>query len=134
MSRVAWAAMLAGQLIFFITINRLWNAGRFDPRPDLSRTLFLVNVGVFASVLAAGWFLRRSIARPEIDGMISPRVFARATIVFIALCGLPVLLGVVTMAISLEMWPTIVVPALAFTIQLLNFPSGALVRGVGDRQ
>jgi hypothetical protein len=130
--RFTWAAMLAAQAVLFMAIERSWEAGRFSARPDLSRTLFLINVGLFVAVLATAWFLRRSIARPHVDGLIPPRSFFAGTIVFIALCELPTIFGILSLTTSSEMWPTALVPTLAFLIQLMNFPSGSLVRGIGD--
>jgi hypothetical protein len=129
-TRFIWATMLAAEAVAFAIIYRAWSAGRFTAQPELARTVFLVNVTIFAAALPAAWFLRRNIAAAALDGLISPREFMIGTIVFLAVCEVPALLSIGSIIINQDLWPVTVVPALVGMIQLMNFPSGSLVRGI----
>lgn len=130
--RILWMALLVGPLAFFLVVVFVLWPGGFAAQPEVARLLFPVAIGVLIIGLTMGVLLRRRIARSGHDGSVELNRYATGNILFWAICEGSSLLGLVTMLMYGQLWPAVLIPAIASAAHLLTFPAGVNVRQNGD--
>jgi hypothetical protein len=139
--RIIWAALLMGQLFFLaIIVLVIWPSRRATAViPDVA-TLFYAAVIMLVMAGPVAWFVRGAIyrsGRARVDAVapnvgrapVPPQAYVTGNIVFLAMFEGASFVGLVCMMLSGRPLPSVVVPAVAMAIQVLNFPTGAAMRG-----
>lgn len=125
-TRLIWAAMLMGQVIFLFVIVFLWSSSAsFQPSPDTAWVLFLVTVAVLVSAVPVGYVCRQQIyKRNWVGDVITPQGYLTGNVVLLALCEGVSMLGLVATLLNGSLWPTLAPSVIAMAVQVINFPNG----------
>ncbi len=125
-TRILWAALLAGQLVFLAVIAVMMSQGSLKPvEPQLTMTLFAVALGAIILAIPLGYFLRGQIYKKHWrENIVEPRGYVTGNLVLLALCEGPAMLALVACLLSASFWPALLPALLAMGIQILNFPHG----------
>jgi type III secretory pathway component EscS len=127
--RIIWAALIAAQAMFMITIGIVHQPRQMD-EPTLR---FMLNILIAMAVMSiSGGFIARAIiyrgGRDE-NGVVAPAVYATGNIIFWACCEGVGFFGLVLTMASGGMGPHFYVTLVAIAIQLVSFPTGNAMRG-----
>jgi hypothetical protein len=120
-----------GQIIFLavvIVLIRQPSDRQFDP--TTARVLFYIAVAMLLSGIPVGYLLRAKMygSGRTADGSVEPGAYVSGNIILLAMCEGISLLAIVGMLLSRSLTPFIWVVAAAVVVQLINFPTGALLR------
>lgn len=120
--RIMWAALLLGPMLFMavIILVILPNAKRpIHPQPILNWVSFALPV----MMIPAAFIIRRLIfSRSRTDAGIPPAAYSTGNIVLWASCEGCAFFGLVAAMLNASLWPTIIVVAIALSLQALTFP------------
>ena len=122
-----WTTLLMGPAIFFAVVIYLQKSGRFTVSLDAPPGLYLALAwGLTVVGGVTGFAVRSVMFRPRLRGdSIPPQTWLRGHLIGWALCEGAALFGVTLILITGEMMPYVVPTAIAFVLQILQFPRGA---------
>jgi hypothetical protein len=126
-TRIIWAALLAGQVLFAVVAATLVGQGQDrQADPKLESLLSYVALGFLACGALIGYLVRAKIfaAGRSNDG-ISPRAYVSGTVILLAMLEGPSLLGIVAGMLGGSLWPAALAPLASIAIQIVNFPTGS---------
>jgi F0F1-type ATP synthase membrane subunit c/vacuolar-type H+-ATPase subunit K len=129
--RIIWAALLIGQVIFFLAIAFvLWPQGQRTTNEQFLQTLFYVACAMLLTVVPVTFFIRSVTFRNGRDerGNVRPPAYATGNIIFWAGCEGVSFFGLVGALLNHGPWPHLVVSVIAVAAQILAFPTGAPMR------
>jgi hypothetical protein len=120
--RIMWAALLIGPILFMAVIifMILPNAKRpIHPQPILNWVSFALP----AMMIPVAFVIRRLIfSRARTEAGIPPAAYSTGNIVLWASCEGCAFLALVVAMLNASLWPTIIVVAIALSLQAITFP------------
>jgi hypothetical protein len=121
--RLIWAALLMGQIVFGAVVIFLVRQRDAAPEPQLHPMLFYLAAALLVGGLFVGTLIRAKlgVGMKLVDEQ-KINSYATGTIIFLALCEGPSLLALVAVLLTGVLAPTLLVPAAAIAIQLVNLP------------
>ena len=129
-TRIIWAAMLAGEVMFLVVILKVVLPGRTEP-PHVQPLFTLIGAVMLASMVPMAFVARGIVFRRGrvSDGgggedRIAPAAYATGNIIFWAACEGVAFFGLVTAVLNGTLWPSIVITAIAMGLQAGTFPFG----------
>jgi hypothetical protein len=131
--RIIWAALLLGQLIYLGVSLAI---GKNMPEPDASmaRILWYVTIGSLLVMLPIAYALRLMIyAKGRSNDVITPQAYATGNILFWAMCEGVSMLAITTSMLNRHQGTYLYVAMIAFAVQVVNYPTGKLMRPEDDR-
>ena len=127
-TRIIWAALLMGQVVFLAVVLTLrQNAEESDAAKTSPISHMLFYTGVFMLIVAvpAAYFLRSTIyRRGGSDRNVTPQAYITGNILFLAICEGVSFVGLIGILLSGTMWPHLAISMVAIAVQSLNFPTG----------
>ncbi|HEX5244872.1 MAG TPA: hypothetical protein VFW23_16565 [Tepidisphaeraceae bacterium] len=119
--RVIWLSLVIGQIMFLLAVACLGIPGRrgVNPLPILMALALIFPVAVIpGSFIARMIIFRRTCA----DGRLSPATYFTGNIIFWAGCESVTFFGLIVATVNGNLWPTIIVVAIALALFALTFP------------
>jgi len=129
--RIIWAALLMGQLLFFLVIAFvLWPQGRKSGDPQFLRLLFFAECAMLLTAVPIGFVLRSQTFHKGRDesGNVRPAAYVTGNIILWATCEGASFFGLVGALLNNGPWPHLIITIIAVTVQLMTFPTGAPMR------
>lgn len=125
-TRLIWAAMLIGQVMFLFVIVFLWSSNAaFGPSPDMAWLLFQAAVVTLIVAVPVGYVCRQQVyKRNWVGDAIKPQGYLTGNVVLLALCEGVSMLGLVATLLNGSLWPTLAPSVIAMAVQVINFPNG----------
>jgi hypothetical protein len=128
--RIIWGAMLMGEFAFLAITLVLRQSMNQEPDPAFAQTMLMVALAGLVIITAIGMFVRRSIFNSAADsnGQVPHSAYVTGSIIFWGACEAAALLGIVSILLTGQIIPNILVPAFAMALQVLNFPTTDKIR------
>ena len=119
--RIIWLALLMGQLMFLLILVLLILPRQLNvhPQPILSTVAFILTAAVIPAAFVARMMIFR---RRHTDGRLAPATYFTGSIIFWAGCESVNFFGLIVAMINGNLWPTIIVVAIALALFTLTFP------------
>ena len=119
--RIIWLALLMGQLMFLLILVLLILPRQLNvhPQPILSTVAFILTAAVIPAAFVARMMIFR---RRHTDGRLAPATYFTGSIIFWAGCESVTFFGLIVAMINGNLWPTIIVVAIALALFTLTFP------------
>lgn len=122
--RVMWLALLLGPILFMgvIIVVILPGAKKpVHPQPILA----WVSIALLVTTVPVAFMIRALILRrARTESGIPPAAYSTGNIVFWASCEACAFFGLIVAMLNVSLWPTIVVIAIALSLQAITFPLG----------
>lgn len=119
--RIIWLSLAMGQVGFLLVLVLaiLPSQHAVHPQPILSAVAFIL-----AAAVIPGAFVARTIIfrRTCADGRLAPATYFAGNIIFWAGCESVTFFGLIVAMINGNLWPTIIVVAIALALFSLTFP------------
>jgi hypothetical protein len=124
--RIIWATLIFGQLMFLAVIILVIlpnaHARQVTPEPILA----WVNVAMLATIVPVTFIIRQVMFRQrETQAGIPAGAYGTGNIIFWAGCEGVSMFGLVIAVLNASLWPTIIIVAIALSLQALTFPVGS---------
>ena len=129
--RIIWAALLIGQIVFFLVIAFvLWPHGRRTMDERTLKLLFYVGGVMLLTMIPIGFVLRSTMFRKGLDerGNVRPAAYTTGNIVLWAMCEGASFFGLVGAMLNNGPWPHLIVTIIAVAVQVVTFPTGGQMR------
>lgn len=126
-SRVLWAALLGGQVVFIIVIAVLQGqaTGPTLGNPAMLDTLFWIAVAMVVLGVPVGYVLRMQMYKRYWErDVIRPRGYVTGNLLLWAVCEGASMFGLVLVMLAGDFWPWVLPSAAAMAVQVINFPDG----------
>src|SRR5262245_47071530 len=128
--RIIWAALLMGEVTFFIVIATvIWPSSRPPGDDQLLKMLFYADVAALLTMVPVGLFLRNSMfnrARQQTQDAGSA-MYQTGSIILWAMCEGVVFLGLVGAMLNKGPWPYLIPAIIAAAVQLATFPTASSI-------
>src|SRR5207237_600418 len=122
--RIIWLAMMMGELIFLAVILLVILPHRGEAAQP-NAILVYANVILLLTSVPITFIIRRSIfARSGVNGGIPAGPYLTGNIIFWAGCEGVCFFALVIAIITGALWPTILIAAIALSLQAITFPVG----------
>jgi hypothetical protein len=130
--RIIWAALLLGQLTYLGV--SMFIAGTMPQRDaSMAQILWYVTIGSLIVILPAAYLLRLTIYSKGRKGdAITPQAYATGNILFWAMCEGIAMLAITTSMLNRHQGAYLMVAMIAFAVQVVNYPTGKLMRPPDD--
>jgi hypothetical protein len=127
--RIIWAALLAGQ-IMFLAIALVIGRSMHPLDPQTSQLYLYVAVAMLAVLVPTAYALRAAIYRKARgdDGMVDGAAYVTANILFFAMCEGVGIAAIAFALLNQGRGAVLFVAAIAIAVQVVNFPTGAVMR------
>lgn len=124
LSRIIWAALLMGQIMFLVVILVMRQGGEDQPKPQ--PILGYVAIGMALMAVPPAFFLRKvTFGKLDDDGHVAPGKFTSGNILFLALLEGASFFGLVVFFLG---DPIGIVASMGLmAVQVVNFPTGRLL-------
>ena len=129
--RIIWAALLMGQVAFFLVIAfLLWPKGRPLMEQRMLRVVFFCQVVMLLTLVPVTFVIRNQIFQRNRDerGNVRPAAYGTCNIIFWAGCEGVSMFGLAGALLANGPWPHLIVSIIAVIAQILAFPTGAPMR------
>ena len=126
--RIIWAALLFGQVMYF---GIALFVGRTMPEPDAStaRILWYVTLAAMFLLIPLAYVVRLMVfLRGRKGTVVTPEAYATGNILFWAMCEGLAMLAITCWLLNRNQGPYLYVAMLAFAFQVVNYPTGKLMR------
>jgi len=119
--RIIWLALLIGQLMFLLILVLLIlpNQHVVHPQPILATVAFILTAAVIPAAFVARMMIFR---RTRADGRMAPATYFTGSIIFWGGCESVTFFGLIVAMINGNLWPTIIVVAIALALFALTIP------------
>lgn len=122
-TRIIWAALLMGQLIFLAVA---YLRGGLQINAPLGRVLGLIAVILVVAFIPIAYVMRGILYGPaRAENRVPPERYTSANIMFLAMFEGPSFLGILTFLGTAQPWPALLASGIAILVQLINFPTGS---------
>lgn len=122
--RLIWLMLLLGQLGFaVITVFVVWPGKQFVPNPQLAHQFNILALIMLVVLVPAGFVIRHRTYGDAQQGIPAGK-YLTGNIIFFSLCEAVSFAGLIGMLLSGQVGESVVVPAIAIAIQILNYPNG----------
>jgi F0F1-type ATP synthase membrane subunit c/vacuolar-type H+-ATPase subunit K len=122
-TRIVWAAMIAGQMLFMIVIPFIWpDEPKQTQSPDIMLMLPFVMLVVMVPV---GYFIRMQVYKANWrEDIVAPGGYFTGNLILLAMCEAVAFMGLVNVQLRGELFPALIPTILALMVQIVNFPNG----------
>ncbi len=129
--RIIWFALLMGQLMFLLILVLLILPRQLNvhPQPILSTVAFILTAAVIPAAFVARMMIFR---RRHSDGRLAPATYFTGSIIFWAGCEGVTFFALIVAMINGNLWPTIIVVAIALALFALTFPMADRISDSSD--
>ncbi len=128
-SRIMWAALVGGQVIFLIVIIAMQGRLSGTPDPQMVATLHYISIGMVIAAVPVGMFIRSQMYKKFwVGNKVTPQGYLQGNLLLWAMCEGTSLFGLVVTMLADGFWPWVVPSALAMAVQVMNWPDGAPMR------
>jgi hypothetical protein len=130
--RIIWAALLLGQVMYF---GVALFVGKTMPEPDesMARILWYVTLAALFTLIPLAYIVRLLVyLRGRKGGAVTPEAYATGNILFWAMCEGLAMLAITAWMINRNQGRYVYVAMLAFAFQVVNYPTGKLMRPEDD--
>lgn len=119
--RIIWFSLLMGQVWFLLILVLLILPRQHSvhPQPILSTVAFILLAAVVPGSFAARTMIFR---RTRADGRLAPATYFTGSIIFWAGCEGVTFFALIVALLNGNLWPTIIVAAIALALCALTFP------------
>jgi hypothetical protein len=125
-TRIIWAALLLGQIVFLIVTLVIRANPAALPANDTAKILAYAAMAMVAAVAPVAFLLRRLIyGQGDARGSIEPQKYVAGNIVFLALFEGASFVGLVAFFFGNPLG--LVASAVAIIIQVVSFPTGSVL-------
>lgn len=126
LTRILWAGLLAGQLIFLIVVAALIVDKQQSSLDDATVWPLLAGLLVFlVTAVGVGLFLRAQVYKAHWQGqVVTPHGYLTGNLIFLALCEGVSFAGLALCLAHGSFWPFALGSFLALSAQVVNFPHG----------
>lgn len=134
MTRVIWAVLLLGQIIF-VGITAWFISNQSNPPADSNvvKMLTILTCVMLVTNTFMGVFIRSQIYKKNWQGqVVTPQGYFSGNLIMLASMEGVVLLGLVVCILAGSFWPAAVPTALAMAIYAVNFPHGGPMHGQAE--
>jgi hypothetical protein len=126
--RIIWAALLMGEVMFMAVTLAIGGGGPpADPR--MPQIMLYVAIIMLASMVPIAYVIRSFIYRGgrREDGTVSAQAYATGNILFWAMCEGVAFCAITGAFLNGGRGPHLFVACIAIAVQVLNFPTGAVL-------
>ena len=122
-TRIVWAAMLAGQVLFMIVIPFIQPT---EPTENAApQALLLLSFAMLVVLVPVGYYVRMQAYKANWrENIVTPGGYFVGNIILLAMCEGVAFMGLVNVHLRGELFPALIPTILALMVQIINFPNG----------
>jgi hypothetical protein len=123
LTRIIWAAMIAGQVIFMVVVPVVWSRHATDGAA--TNVLFVISMAMLLTLVPFGYFVRMQVYKANWrDKIVTPGGYVTGNLILLAACEGVAMVGLVHAMLSGTLFPAVIPTILALVVQIINFPNG----------
>ena len=125
-SRIMWAALLMGCVMFTIVVIVLNLMAEKEGAPiEEDNFLFYIALGLQIAFIPVAFITRSQVFKKGwVEDIVKPFAYLKGNIIALALIEGPCILGIVSMFISKKIMPNGIIPAIGLVVFIILFPNG----------